>query len=164
MIRSVTLDDTPSICEIYNYYIENTVISFECDPVSEEQMRQRIETTIAKYPWLVYEHQGKVIAFVYANLWKTREAYKHVLETTIYTSHSVKIKGLGTQLYQAIIDDINRHQNTTMVKSLMAVVALPNQASIGLHKKIGFEEVGYFKKVGYKFDQWIDVAYLQKEL
>ena len=164
MIRPVTPADAAVICDIYNYYIDNTVISFEYDRVSVATMKQRIETTIAEYPWFVYEEQGAVIAYAYANLWKAREAYKHTLEVTVYASHKMVTKGVGTKLYQAIFDDIESHQNTRKVKSLMGVIALPNEASIGLHKKMGFVEAGYFKAVGFKFDQWIDVAFYQKDL
>lgn len=139
------------------------MISFEYENVSIETMRERILTTTENFPWLVYEEQGKVIAYVYANLWKSREAYKHVLESTVYASHQMKTKGVGTKLYQALFDLLKDHE-AHKVTSLMAVIALPNEASIGLHKKMGFVEAGYFKQVGFKFDQWIDVAYYQKNL
>ena len=67
-------------------------------------MQQRIENTTSKYPWFVYEEQGVIIAYAYANLWKEREAYKHVLETTVYASHKMTTKGVGTKLYQALFD------------------------------------------------------------
>ena len=163
MIRPVTKADAVAICDIYNHYIDHTVISFEYDRVSTETMQQRIENTIAKYPWLVYEEQGVVIAYAYANLWKERKAYKHVLETTVYASHTMTTKGVGTELYQALFDWIE-HQSPIKIKSLMGVIALPNDASVALHKKMGFVEAGYFKEVGFKFDQWIDVAFYQKFL
>ena len=127
-------------------------------------MQQRIGKTTTKYPWLVYEEQGIVIAYAYANLWKERDAYRHILETTVYASHTMTTKGVGTQLYEGLFDSIEKHQSTTRIKSLMGVIALPNDASVALHKKTGFVEAGYFKEVGYKFDQWIDVAYYQKDL
>lgn len=164
MIRPITINDAPAICEIYNHYIDSTSISFEYDTVSIEVMQSRIEKTIAQYPWLVYEEQGEILAYVYANVWKAREAYKHVLESTVYASHKMTTKGVGTQLYQALFEAIEEKQEQTKVKALMAVIALPNDASIALHKKIGFVEAGYFKEVGYKFGKWIDVAYYQKDL
>lgn len=163
MIRPVTKADAIEICDIYNHYIDNTVISFEYERVSIETMQQRIENTISKYPWFVYEEQGVIIAYAYANLWKEREAYKHVLETTVYASHKMTTKGVGTKLYQALFDWIE-NQSTTPIKSLMGVIALPNDASVAFHKKTGFVEAGYFKEVGYKFDQWVDVAFYQKDL
>lgn len=164
MIRPVTKADAAEICDIYNHYIDHTVISFEYERVSIETMQQRIENTTTKYPWFVYEEQSQIIAYAYANLWKEREAYKHVLETTVYASHKMITKGVGTKLYQALFDWIDEYQSTTQIKSLMGVIALPNDASVALHKKMGFVEAGYFKEVGYKFDQWIDVAFYQKFL
>jgi len=164
VIRPATINDAAAICNIYNYYIDNTFISFEYERVSIETMQSRIENTTADYPWLVYEEHGEIVAYVYANRWKAREAYRHILESTVYASHKLSTKGVGTKLYQALFDLIEKNQKHTKVKALMAVIALPNEASIALHKKVGFVEAGYFKQVGYKFDDWIDVAYYQKDL
>ena len=168
MIRPIKISDAQAVCDIYNYYIENTVISFEYEKVSLDDMQARISSTIDKYPWLVYEEQGEVVAFVYASLWKTRKAYQHTLESTVYASHKMKTKGVGTKLYEALFDDLENDSsaslNKSRVKALMAVIALPNEASIALHKKMGFTEAGLFKSVGYKFDQWVDVAYYQKAM
>ena len=164
MIRSATAKDASAICDIYNYYIDNSVISFEYEKVSVEAMQQRIETTTANFTWLVYEEQGEIQAYAYANLWKAREAYKHILELTVYASHNLTSKGVGTKLYQALIDTIKNYPDDKKIKSLMGVIALPNEASVALHKKMGFIEAGYFKEVGFKFDEWIDVAYYQKDL
>lgn len=164
MIRSATTADAAAICDIYNHYIHNTSISFEYESVSIETMQQRIETTISEYAWLVYEEQNEILGYAYANLWKARKAYQHVLEVTVYTSHTNTVKGVGTKVYQALFDELEQYPEDKKVKALMAVVALPNDASVGIHKKMGFYEAGYFKQVGRKFDQWIDVAYYQKEL
>lgn len=164
MIRPAKPSDALAICDIYNHYIDNTIISFEYERVSIETMQSRIINITAKYPWLVYEKKGKIIAYAYANSWKAREAYKHILEVTVYASHKMTTKGVGTNLYQALFDAIEADQQNTKVKALMGVIALPNDASVGLHKKIGFYEAGYFKQVGQKFNTWIDVAYYQKDL
>lgn len=164
MIRPVKKSDAAAICDIYNYYVDKTTISFEYQPVSLETMQDRIAATSSKYSWLVYEEQGEIIAYVYANVWKAREAYKYVLESTVYASHTIKTKGVGTKLYQALIEDIQGYPEDKKINALMAVIALPNDASVALHKKVGFYEAGYFKQVGKKFDQLIDVAYYQKDL
>ena len=164
MIRQATSADAAAICKIYNYYIENTTISFEYEPVSCETMQARIENTLSEYTWLVYEAQGEILGYAYANLWKARKAYQHVLEVTVYTAYINTVKGVGTKVYQALFDEIKNYPEDKKVKALMAVVALPNEASVGIHKKLGFYEAGYFKQVGRKFDQWIDVAYYQKDL
>ena len=161
MIRPVTVDDAAAICEIYNYYIENTCVSFEYDSVSIEEMSRRIKSTTEAFPWIVYEEQGKVVAYAYANKFAVREAYKNALEVTVYTDNNSSAKGIGTKLYQHLFDLLDE---TTTAHSLMSVIALPNEASVRLHEKLGFEKAGHLKEVGFKFDQWIDVGYWQKML
>lgn len=158
MIRLVTKGDAAEICVIYNHYVETGFISFETESVSESEMASRIQNISSTYPYLVYEEQGKVLAYAYANLWKARAAYKHSLETTIYASPDIMLKGVGRALYQGIFDALDR--NT--VHTLMAVIALPNEASVGFHEKMGYEKAGHFKEVGKKFGDWIDVGYWQK--
>ena len=160
MIRSVTSDDTAAICNIYNHYVETGFISFETESVSESEMATRIQTISSNYPYLVYEEQGKVLAFAYANLWKTRAAYKHSLETTVYASPDIFEKGVGRALYRAIFDALDKNS----VHTLMAVIALPNEASVKFHEKMGYVKAGHFKEVGSKFGGWIDVGYWQKML
>lgn len=161
MIRSVTIDDAAAICEIYNYYIDKTCISFEYDPVSIEEMSRRIKSTIKSYPWIVHEKQGEIIAYAYVNKYAVREAYKNTLEVTVYVSKDNGSKGIGTKIYQHLFDLIDK---TTAAHSLMSVIALPNEASVRLHEKLGFEKASHFKEVGFKFDRWIDVGYWQKIL
>ncbi len=161
MIRPINIDDAAAICEIYNYYIEHTVISFEYEPVSIEEMTRRISSTIESYPWIVYEEQGKVIAYAYANKFAVREAYNNTLEVTVYAANDSGAKGVGTKLYKHLFDLIDEN---TSAHSLLSVIALPNEASVRLHEKLGFEKASHFKEVGFKFDQWIDVGYWQKML
>jgi len=158
MIRPVTEHDIEDICEIYNYYVENTAISFEENRVSINEMEQRILNQSIDYPWLVYELDDKVVAFAYASKWKARSAYRFTLESTIYLATECQGKGVGTKLYQQLFDELT----TRPIRSVMAVIALPNAGSIVLHEKMGFEKVAHFKEVGYKHKQWIDVGYWQK--
>ena len=160
MIRPVTENDAAAICMIYNHYVETGFISFETELVSESEMASRIKTISSTYPYLVYEEQGKVIAYAYANLWKTRAAYKHSLETTIYASPEILAKGIGRSLYLRLFDSLDRNA----VHTLMAVIALPNEASVSFHEKMGYVKAGHFKEVGKKFGDWIDVGYWQKML
>jgi len=160
MIRPVTDADVQDICNIYNFFVENTAISFEEKIISYNEMEQRIATQSIDHPWLVYEDEGKVVAYAYATKWKVRSAYRFTLESTIYMSEDCSGKGIGTKLYQALFDELE----TRSVRSVMAVIALPNAASVGLHEKMGFEKVAHFKEVGYKHKKWIDVGYWQKML
>ena len=155
MIRTATPADAKQICAIYNNYIENTIISFEQEPVSVSQMQRRITEIGAYFPWLVFEENQTILGYTYATTWKTRTAYRHSVETTIYISNKATGKGIGSKLYRALITELR----TTDAHCLIACIALPNAASIGLHEKVGFEKNAHFKEVGKKFGQWIDVGF-----
>ena len=161
MIRAVNENDAKRISAIYNYYVEHTIITFEEDKISVDDMKQRIINISSEYPWLVYEHDSKVVAYAYADLWKSRCAYRYTLECTIYGANDMPPRlGIGTKLYQKLLKELD----TQMIRSVIGVIALPNKASVGLHEKMGFEKVAHFKEVGYKFEQWIDVGFWQKTL
>lgn len=156
-IRPVTAADAAAICEIYNHYVTTTGISFELEPVSVEQMTQRINDIASRYVWLVYEEQGRVLGYAYASQWKPRLAYRHSVESSVYLAADSGGKGVGALLYGALFAQLKQRE----VHVIMAGIALPNAASIGLHEKMGFVKVGHFKEVGNKFDQWLDVGYWQ---
>lgn len=161
MIRDITPEDAAQVCNIYNYYIENTPISFEENTISINEMQNRIEQVTTDYPWLVYEENHEILAYAYANRWKPRSAYRFTLESTIYASPNMpKGKGIGSKLYQQLFAELDQRY----VRSVMAVIALPNDASVGLHEKMGFKKVAHFKEVGFKQDRWIDVGYWQRLL
>ena len=155
MIRDCKPGDAQRICEIYNYYVAETIVTFEEEPVSEEEMAYRMEETSARYPWLVCEEESRVVGFAYASRWQSRCAYRYSAETTVYLDPQFTGRGLGTQLYRALIE---RLKNTSL-HSLIGAIALPNEVSIALHEKLGFEKIGQFKQVGWKFGRWIDVGY-----
>lgn len=159
-IRPVVLSDAKNICNIYNYYVENSAISFEENPVSLGEMEDRMAKLSSQFPWLVYEKDGVVVAYAYAGFWKSRSAYRYTLESTVYVAHDLKEKGVGTKLYQKLFEELDE----SYARSVMAVIALPNDVSVGFHEKMGFEKVAHFKEVGFKLDQWIDVGYWQKML
>jgi phosphinothricin acetyltransferase len=155
MIRDCKPGDAGRVAEIYNYYVAKTVVTFDEEPVSVDEIARRIEETTAEYPWLVYEEEGRILGFAYADRWKSRCAYRHSVETTVYLDPDLTGRGLGTRLYKALID---RLKNTS-IHSLIGGIALPNDASIALHEKLGFEKIGQFKEVGWKFNRWVDVGY-----
>lgn len=161
MIRNVKSDDAEHIAEIYNYYIENTAVTFDENPVSVEKIRQKIEDICAKaYPYLVYEENNQLIGYTYINTWRPQSAYNITLETSIYMDPRHIGKGLGVKLYEALIEksrDMNIH-------SLIAVISLPNDSSRKLQEKFGFRPVGNFKETGFKFNRLIDVEFWQKIL
>ena len=155
MIRTVTTRDAEQICNIYNHYIKHTCISFEESPVSIKQMQQRIKDISASFSWLVYEIDQQILGYAYASRWKTRSAYRYSVESTVYLSQQAAGQGIGSQLYAALIAELKE----TDAHSVIGCIALPNEASIALHEKIGFEKVAHFKEVGRKFDEWIDVGF-----
>ncbi len=159
-IRSCTTGDAPAICAIYNHYIENTVITFEEISLTVAQMRERIETYMQLYPWLICEDAGEIIGYAYASKWKDRSAYKHTAEVTVYLHHDHLGKGGGRKLYQALFDQL-ASQNTHV---LLACIAVPNAASEKLHEQFGFTKVAHFAEVGFKSNRWLDVGYWQKQL
>lgn len=155
MIRNITLNDTEDICNIYNEYVKNTIITFEEQPVEAEEMKTRISNLIQNYPWLVYEENKKVIGYAYANRWKSRSAYRHSVESTIYLDSHYVGKGIGSKLNKELINILKDKS----IHSIIYGVSLPNDASIALCEKFGFRKVAHFKEVGYKFGRWIDVGY-----
>jgi L-amino acid N-acyltransferase YncA len=144
MIRKVQISDAKAICNIYNYYIQNTIITFEEELVSEAEMKDRIK--LSTLPLLVFEESGKILGYAFAIDWKSRCAYKYTVECSVYLDNLVKGKGIGTQLYNELLQqlkELNYH-------SSIAGIALPNETSVKFHEKFGF-----------KFDQFIDVGYWQ---
>ena len=155
MIRSVNADDAGALCALYNHYIEHSIVTFEEEPVSVNAFQERIKSITASYPWLIYESDGEIAGYVYASPWKTRHAYRYAAESTVYIVPGQYGKGIGTALYERLISDLKAQS----VHAVMAGIALPNDASIALHEKVGFEKVAHFKEVGWKFERWVDVAY-----
>ena len=155
MIRSGTPQDAAQVCEIYNHYVRETVVTFEEQPVCVEEMAQRIADTIARLPWLIWEEGDRILGYAYASPWKARAAYRHSVEASIYLAPEATGRGIGSSLYKALIADL-RQRN---VHCVIGGAALPNPASVALHEKLGFEKVAQFKQVGFKFGRWVDVAY-----
>ncbi|NDV96839.1 N-acetyltransferase family protein [Dysgonomonas sp. 521] len=158
MIRDVTLADAKRIAEIYNHYIEETIITFEYDTLSEEQIQERIRKITAKgFPYIVYEEDGEITDYAYLSNWRERVAYDITLETSVYLDHKAIGNGVGSILYRELIEracKINIH-------SLIGVVSLPNKTSQRLHEKFNFERVGNFRESGVKFGKLIDVEFWQ---
>ena len=155
MIRFVVPGDAPEVSRIYNYYVSSTVISFEEQLVSINEMENRIREITAKYPWLVMEEDGKILGFAYANKYRDRSAYRYTAEITIYMKNGEAGKGLGTQLMSRLIDEARAGG----IHALISGITLPNERSVAIHEKFGFEKIAHFREVGFKFEQWLDVRY-----
>jgi len=158
IIRAYETKDAANICEIYNHYIANTVITFEENPLSSIDMAARIEAYTKLYPWLVCEVNGVVVGYAYATKWKERTAYKNSVEVTVYLDHTQSGKGYGKALYSNLLESL-QNMNCHVV---LGGIALPNEASVGLHEYFGFKKVAHFEEVGFKLGRWVDVGYWQK--
>ena len=156
MIRDANTDDAPAIAAIYNHYVKRSVATFEERPVPDDVMAVRIAETAEVFPWLVHDHGG-VAGFAYAASWKTRSAYRNTVETTVYLDPAAIGRGIGTELYEALLAELRRRGLRTAVAS----IALPNDASIALHEKLGYRHIGTFHDIGWKFDRWVDVGHWQ---
>ncbi len=156
MIRPAQPGDAEAIARIYNYYILNTVITFEEQPITAQDMAQRmLQITAENLPWLVAESAGGIAGYAYASRWKDRSAYRYSVESTVYLDAEARGMGYGSQLYGALLADLRQGE----VHVVIGGIALPNEASVRLHEKLGFRKVAHFKEVGYKFVRWIDVGY-----
>lgn len=159
-IRLITESDANEVLEIYRPYVLNTIISFEYDVPALEEYIQRIVTNTTDYPWLVCLDGNKIIGFAYASKYRYRTAYQWSPESTIYVSHEFHRKGIARILYETLFSllRLQGHFN------VYAGVGLPNEKSVGFHQALGFEEIGIFKKVGYKHGNWHDTQWFQLHL
>jgi len=160
-IRPATEDDAQELLAIYAPYITNTTITFEDVIHSVENFKQRIRDISEHFPYLVaVNDDDKILGYAYAHLYGPRAAYAWTVEASIYVDHNFEGHGLGTQLYQRL-ETILKQQN---VVNLMACITEENENSVKFHEKFGYEKVGTFKKVGFKFNRWLDVTWMQKKL
>jgi len=160
-IRPATPADAARICAIYNHYVTTTTISFEEQAVTEPEMAQRIaDVGAAGLPWLVLEVDGALAGYAYATKWRVRPAYRHSVESSVYLDQACAGRGFGRMLYGALLDRLRERGLHVVIGG----IALPNDASAGLHEALGFRKVAHFSEVGQKFGRWLDVGYWELKL
>ena len=160
MIRPVQVSDAPAIARIYQPYVTNTTISFETEPPSVDKIAARIQKIMVRHSWLVYESAGALLGYAYTSTFRERPAYQSTVESTIYLDQAAIGRGIGRELYQALLDDAALKG----YREALGVIALPNDLSVKLHEKLGFVKVAHLEKIGHKFNLWIDVSLWQKHL
>jgi phosphinothricin acetyltransferase len=166
MIRAATGDDAAGIASIYNHYIHETIITFEETPVDSNEMVSRIDgIRCLGLPWLVAETPRRngnlrMIGYAYAGKFRERASYRFTVETAIYLDPEMAGQGLGTALYRALLSELRQLK----LHRAIGGIALPNDASVRLHERLGFKRVGVFTQVGFKFGQWIDVGFWELDL
>ena len=164
-VRNAKLSDAPRILEIYTYYVENTVITFEYDVPSLEEFENRMIDIMKKYPYLVIERDGRIEGYAYAHAFVGRAAYDWASELTIYLDHNAKKCGLGKKLYEALAERLK----DMGVLNLYACIGYPkiedeylNKNSAQFHEHLGFRLCGTFENCGCKFNRWYDMTWMEK--
>jgi L-amino acid N-acyltransferase YncA len=162
LIRPTTLADLPAITEIYRHAVLHGTATFELEPPDVAEMTRRYETlTAAGFPYLVAALDGMVIGYAYAGPYRARPAYRFAVENSVYLAPAAQGKGAGTQLMQVLITESEKRGYRLMV----AVIGdSANLASIGVHRRTGFEMVGTLQNVGLKFGRWLDTVLMQRPL
>ena len=162
VLRSSTDSDVPAIAAIYAHAVAHGTGTFELDAPSEADMAQRrISVLQAGWPWLMAERDGQALGYAYAQPFRPRRAYRFCLEDSIYLAESARGQGLGTLLLAELITQCEMRG----ARQMLAVIGdSGNEGSIGVHRALGFEHAGVLKNAGWKFDRWLDVVLMQREL
>ncbi|SIR70330.1 GNAT family N-acetyltransferase [Microbacterium sp. RURRCA19A] len=162
-IRPATEGDIPDIREIYNYYVRNSVVTFDEKPWSIAKWREKYtKLKQIDLPFLVAQApSGQILGYALVQPWQSKSAYRYTVENSIYLGQAASGKGLGRALLEALIDACAQKGIREMVAAISDKGA---EASIALHEKLGFTEVGRMGRVGFKFGRWLGVVYLQKSI
>jgi L-amino acid N-acyltransferase YncA len=155
IIRLATERDAEQIAAIYAPNVTDTIISFEFEPPSADEMRRRINVTLQRYPWLVCERPGRVLGYAYASAHGSRAAYQWSVDVSVYVHEDARRRGVGRALYASLFAALALQG----FYNAYAGATLPNPASVGLHEAVGFRQVGVYRGVGYKLGAWRDVVW-----
>jgi L-amino acid N-acyltransferase YncA len=160
LVRDASERDAEACARIYAPYVTDTAISFETEPPPAAEMARRIAAARRTHAWLVAEDEGRVVGYAYGVPFRPRAAYRWACEVSVYLELGRRRTGAGRALYEALLARLaDRGYRTAL-----AGMTLPNEASVGLHRALGFEPVGTFRRVGFKHERWHDVAWTQRTL
>ncbi|HEY6451040.1 MAG TPA: GNAT family N-acetyltransferase [Steroidobacteraceae bacterium] len=160
LLRSATRADAPSLLAIYRPFVESTSVSFEEEPPSIEQFAARIEQAVHGWSWIVAEREGRCIGYAYGSKHRERAAYRWSVEVSAYVHPDQHRRGVASTLYGHLFEALANRGFC----NAYAAVTMPNEASLALHRKLGFQPIGVFERVGYKFGRWHDVAWVHRVL
>jgi phosphinothricin acetyltransferase len=160
LIRAAVAGDLPAVAAIYDREVRDGVSTFGLEPRPLSAWEERLASTDAGDHLLVAEDHGEVAGYATASAYRPKGGYRYTRETTIYLAPTAQGRGVGRRLY----DELLTRLVADGMHLALAAVALPNPASLALHRGCGFEEVGVMREVGRKFDRWLDVLWLQKVL
>ena len=159
-IRQASAADVSEMLAIYAPYVASTPVSFETVVPSVEEFGARIAKALDRWQCLVAERDGVIAGYAYGSTHRERAAYRYSVEVTAYVHARFHRQGIGSALYRRLFDDLIARGYCTA----FAGITLPNDASVGLHRSVGFEPIGVFRRIGWKFDRWHDVAWMQRTL
>lgn len=160
-MRLASAADAAAIAAIYRPYVEQTRISFEEEAPDAAEMERRIRGDMPGYhPWLVAEDGGLLVGYATSSPFRGRRAYRWTVETGIYVARQAVGRGIGRQLLGQLLDLLERQGYVAVI----GAIALPNDASVALHERLGFSRTGTYRQVGFKMGEWLDVGLWQREL
>jgi L-amino acid N-acyltransferase YncA len=161
LIRLAGAEDAAEIAVIYRPYVEDSRISFEEQAPDVTEMRRRIAGDRPGYfPWLVAEDAGRMLGYAASSPFRSRPAYRWIVETGIYLGADAQGRGVGRALLSSLIELLQRQGYAATI----GAIALPNAASVALHERLGFYHTGTYRQVGFKGGEWLDVGLWQKDL
>lgn len=159
-IRDAVPGDAAQILAIYTPYVTDTCVSFETEAPSAREFARRISESLERYAYLVCEAGGEIVGYAYASEYRSRPAYRYSANTSVYIKQGFHRQGIGRALYETLFDRLRERGFYTLI----AGIALPNPASVALHRAMGFREVGVYHNIGYKLGEWRDVLRLELPL
>ncbi len=159
-IREATPADAAALLAIYAPFVEHTPVSFETEAPTVDEFAHRIEKYLKGWQYLVAEDAGRPVGYAYGSTHRERAAYRYSTEVSAYIDPRYHRQGIGRALYTRLFEDLAAKGYC----SAYAGITVPNDASIGLHRAVGFEMIGVFRNVGWKYGRWHDVAWMQRRL
>ncbi|MBM3527751.1 MAG: N-acetyltransferase family protein [Alphaproteobacteria bacterium] len=161
-IRPASPADIPAIARIYGQSVLTGTASFELEPPDEAEMLRRMRALLdGGFPYIAAEIGGAVVGYAYAGPYRTRPAYRFTVEDSIYIDPAAQRRGVGRVLLKNLIEESTRRGFRLMVAVIGDSAQVP---SIELHRAMGFEMVGTFENIGFKFDRWLDSVLMQLPL
>lgn len=159
-VRLARDSDAGAVQAIYAPEVIETPITFEIEPPSVAEMRQRVVDTLRTHPWLVYDRGGATIGYAYATTHRSRAAYRWSVDVSVYVHRQARGIGVGRALYTELL----RLLRLQGFANAYAGITLPNAGSVGLHESMGFTPVGVYRGVGFKLGAWHDVGWWELAL
>ena len=162
VVRDAVDEDMSSVLSIYAFHVAHGLATFEETPPSTQQLVSRRALVLALgVPYLIAEVEGRVVGYSYATDYRPRTAYRYTIEDSVYVAEGLHGRGIGTRLLATLID---RCEQGPWRQMLAVIGDSANAASIALHRRLGFQSVGTFKSVGFKFGRWVDTVLMQRSL